>query len=202
MKLFSMDGKFLETFNKITDLVTLNILWLLCCIPIITIGASTSALYQVTLQIAENRDSYITKEFFKAFRENFRQATIVWLAVIVTGFVLLSDMFIISHFFTGSDMSVILGLIFMILILLFAGSMYFFPVIAYFRNSTKKIFSNSFRLAFSNLRTTLPAVFNWPDSCTCDDSFSRKNNYRNIPAYCNCSCLISFLQERTTLKAV
>ena len=83
MKLFSMDGKFLETFNKITDLVTLNILWLLCCIPIITIGASTSALYQVTLQIAENRDSYITKEFFKAFRENFRQATIVWLAVIV-----------------------------------------------------------------------------------------------------------------------
>ena len=68
MKLFSMDGKFLETFNKITDLVTLNILWLLCCIPIITIGASTSALYQVTLQIAENRDSYITKEFFKAFR--------------------------------------------------------------------------------------------------------------------------------------
>ena len=154
MKLFSMDGKFLETFNKITDLVTLNILWLLCCIPIITIGASTSALYQVTLQIAENRDSYITKEFFKAFRENFRQATIVWLAVIVTGFVLLSDMFIISHFFTRSDMSVILGLIFMILILLFAGSMYFFPVIAYFRNSTKKIFSNSFRLAFSNLRTT------------------------------------------------
>ena len=98
MKLFSMDGKFLETFNKITDLVTLNILWLLCCIPIITIGASTSALYQVTLQIAENRDSYITKEFFKAFRENFRQATIVWLAGIVTGFVLLSDMFIISHF--------------------------------------------------------------------------------------------------------
>ena len=111
MKLFSMDGKFLETFNKITDLVTLNILWLLCCIPIITIGASTSALYQVTLQIAENRDSYITKEFFKAFRENFRQATIVWLAVIVTGFVLLSDMFIISHFFTGSDMSVFNSLI-------------------------------------------------------------------------------------------
>ena len=66
MKLFSMDGKFLENFNRITDLVTLNILWLLCCIPIITIGASTSALYQVTLQIAENRDSNNSKEFFKA----------------------------------------------------------------------------------------------------------------------------------------
>ena len=57
MKLFSMDGKFLETFNKITDLVTLNILWLLCCIPIITIGDSTSALYQDTQQLAEKRET-------------------------------------------------------------------------------------------------------------------------------------------------
>ena len=81
MKLFSMDGKFLETFNKITDLVTLNILWLLCCIPIITIGASTSALYQVTLQIAENRDSYITKRIFlKLFvKTSGRQLLFGWL---------------------------------------------------------------------------------------------------------------------------
>lgn len=64
MKLFSMDGKFLETFNKITDLVTLNILWLLCCIPIITIGASTSALYQVTLQIAEKQRFIYHKRIF------------------------------------------------------------------------------------------------------------------------------------------
>ena len=57
MKLFSMDGKLLENFNKITDLITLNLLWLICCLPVITAGASTSALYQVTLQIAENRES-------------------------------------------------------------------------------------------------------------------------------------------------
>ena len=155
MKLFAMDGKFLENFNKITDLVILNLLWILCCIPIVTIGASTSALYQVVLQFAENRESYITKEFFRAFRENFKQATIVWLVTLLVGFVLLSDMFIISHFFAGSSMPAILGLIFVITLLLFAGYMYFFPVIAYFRNSTKKIFSNSFRLAFSHLGTTL-----------------------------------------------
>lgn len=155
MKLFSMDGKFLSCFNKITDMVTLNLLWILCCIPVITIGASTSALYEVSLQIAEDRESYIAKSFFQAFRENFRQATIVWLVTLVTGTILISDMFIVSHFFTGSGISTILGLLFVICILLFAGSLYFFPVIAYFRNSTKKIFSNSFRLAFGRLGTTL-----------------------------------------------
>ena len=151
MKLFAMDGKFLENFNKITDLVILNLLWILCCIPIVTIGASTSALYQVVLQIAENRESYITKEFFRAFRENFKQATIVWLVTLLVGFVLLSDMFIISHFFAGSSMPAILGLIFVITLLLFAGYMYFFPVIAYFRNSTKKFSATLLDLLFHTL---------------------------------------------------
>ena len=155
MKLFSMDGKFLSGFNKVTDLVTLNLLWLLCCIPIVTIGASTSALYQVSIQIVEDRDSYIARSFFQAFRENFKQATIVWLCTLIVGAVLISDMFIVSHFFASSGISVILGLLFVICVLLFAGSLYFFPVIAYFRNSTKKIFTNSFRLAFGRLGTTL-----------------------------------------------
>jgi len=155
MKLFSVDGKFLSGFNKVTDLVTLNLLWLLCCIPIVTIGASTSALYQVSIQIVEDRDSYIARSFFQAFRENFKQATIVWLCTLIVGAVLISDMFIVSHFFASSGISVILGLLFVICVLLFAGSLYFFPVIAYFRNSTKKIFTNSFRLAFGRLGTTL-----------------------------------------------
>lgn len=155
MKLFSMDGKFLSGFNKVTDLVTLNLLWILCCIPIVTIGASTSALYQVSIQIAEDRETYIARSFFQAFRENFKQATIVWLSTIIVGAVLISDIFIVSHFFSSSSICVILGLLFMICVLLFAGSLYFFPVIAYFRNSTKKIFINSFRLAFGRLGTTL-----------------------------------------------
>lgn len=159
MKLFSMDGKFLDGFTKLTNMVILNLLWILCCIPVITIGASTSALYQVSLQIAEDRDSYVAKSFFHAFCENFKQATIVWLAILATCAILFSDMFIVSHFFANSGISFILGLLFMIFLLLFAGSLYFFPVIAYFRNSTKKIIFNSFRLAFGHLGTTFQLFF-------------------------------------------
>ena len=155
MKLFSMDGKLLENFNKITDLITLNLLWLVCCLPVITIGASTSALYQVTLQMAENRESYIAKTFFHAFRENFKQATQIWLICLIAGFLLISDLFIVSHFFTGASVPFLIVLLFMAVLLLFAGFLYFFPVIAYFKNSLKKIITNSFRLAFGYLGTTL-----------------------------------------------
>lgn len=149
-----MDGKFLNIFNRITDLVVLNLLWILCCLPIFTIGAATSALYQVTLQMAEDRESYIVKSFFHAFRENFKQATASWLICLAAIVVLLADTYVVSHFFTGTYITYVV--LFLILaFLLFCIMLYMFPVIAYFKNSLKKIFINSFRLAFGNLATTL-----------------------------------------------
>lgn len=154
MKLFSMDGKFLTFFNRVTDLIVLNLLWLLMCLPIFTIGASTAALYRVTLQMAENKESYIAKSFFCAFRENFRQATVVWIAFLLSGLLLLADIFVISHFFAAA--AVPFTILFFIILLLWAGCLlYVFPVIAYFKNSLKKVFINSFRLAFGNLILTL-----------------------------------------------
>ncbi len=152
MSLFSMDGKFLEYFNKITDLIILNVLWLLCCIPIVTIGAATSALYQISLQMAENRESYIARSFFQAFRENFKQVTQIWLISLGVGLILFCDLYIVSHFFKAP---VLLSFLLMLCLILFSGFLYFFPVIAYFRNSTKKLLENSFRLAIGHPGTTL-----------------------------------------------
>ena len=100
MKLFSMDGKFLNIFNRITDLVVLNLLWILCCLPIFTIGAATSALYQVTLQMAEDRESYIAQSFFHAFLENFKQATASWLICLAAIAYYLCSFIFHSVFFT------------------------------------------------------------------------------------------------------
>lgn len=154
MKLFSMDGKFLNVFNRITDLVVLNLLWLLCCLPFFTIGASTSALYQVTLQMAEDRESYIARIFFHAFRENFRQATITWLICAFSILLLLADLYVVSNFFSSFHYTFTV-LFFILAFLLLCVMLYLFPVIAYFKNSLKKLFVNSFRLAFGNLLTTL-----------------------------------------------
>ena len=77
--LFNVDGPVLQFVNKIVYSVYLNILWFLCCIPVITVGASTTALFYVTLKISKNEEGNITKAFFRSFRQNFRQGTLIWL---------------------------------------------------------------------------------------------------------------------------
>ena len=85
------DNPVVNGIGRIADFVVLNLLWVLCSIPIITIGASTTALYTVMLKIVKNEEGYLVKGFFKAFRENFKQSTVIWLVFLALGIVLLVD---------------------------------------------------------------------------------------------------------------
>ena len=75
----------------------LNLLWILCSLPVFTIGASTTALYYVTLKMVQDEESNITAMFFRAFRENFRQATTLWLIMLGIGLLLAGDGYILYH---------------------------------------------------------------------------------------------------------
>ena len=92
----------------------LNILMLICCIPIFTIGASVTAMYYVAFKMVKNEEGYITKSFFKAFRENFRQATPVWLVMLALLVFFWVDLSVIrSGIMSKSDVTSILeGIIF------------------------------------------------------------------------------------------
>ena len=70
------ESKLMLFFTKIAYSAYLNVLWFLCCLPIVTAGASTTALFYVTLKIAKDEEGNITKSFFRAFRQNFRKAKI------------------------------------------------------------------------------------------------------------------------------
>ncbi len=83
MRLFDLDSKFMHYANKFADLMGLNLLTLICCLPIVTVGASITAMHRVLLAIYRDEESYITKSFFKAFKENFKQATVIWLIYLV-----------------------------------------------------------------------------------------------------------------------
>lgn len=72
MKLFSYDSKFMKFLNTFFDVAWLNLLWFVCCLPLVTIGPATIAAYTVTLRIVEGTEGYIAKEFFKAFKENLK----------------------------------------------------------------------------------------------------------------------------------
>ena len=82
MKIFNPDSPFMTVLSRIGDMVILNILTGLLCIPVITAGAAFTAQYYVMLKIRRDEDSGTIKLFFRSFRENFRQATVIWLITI------------------------------------------------------------------------------------------------------------------------
>ena len=82
-KLFDINNPIWRFMGRVADVFILTLLWALCSIPIITIGASTTALYYVTLKMNEGIDEYMCRSFWKAFKDNFIPATILWLILAV-----------------------------------------------------------------------------------------------------------------------
>ena len=96
--IFNPDSKFMHFANKFSDLITLNLWFVLTSLPLITIGASATAMHYVLLRIYRDELEYsITKNYFRAFRENFRQATAIWIVYVVFGAVLFADLFFMTN---------------------------------------------------------------------------------------------------------
>lgn len=86
-KIFSCDSPLIQMLNRVTDFMLVNLLYLLCCIPLITIGAARTALYHVSFLWEENEDAG-AKAYLLAFVRNFRQSFIPWCCVVLSGCVL------------------------------------------------------------------------------------------------------------------
>ena len=91
-RIFDMNNKFFRFMSKVADLCILNIICVVCCIPVITAGASITAMYYVTLKMVRNEEAYILRSFFKSFKQNFKQATIINLIMLLIGVVLYVDL--------------------------------------------------------------------------------------------------------------
>ena len=96
--IFNLDSTFMKYANKFADLMFLNIVAIVFCIPIFTIGASLTAMHTMVLKIYRDEESYVIKGFFKAFKENFKQATIIWLLYLVMILVLFLDFWYIRNY--------------------------------------------------------------------------------------------------------
>lgn len=152
--LFSMDGKFAQFMGKLADVVILNVLLVVCSLPIVTAGAATTAFYYVMLKLVKNEESYVFRSFFKAFRENFKQSTIVYLIVLAVAAVLGFDFYFAVR--QGNGTGSPLFVVFCVIALFFyMGSCYLFPLMAFFENSTKKVFKNAFLMAIAHFPYTI-----------------------------------------------
>ena len=153
-KLFNMDNKFFSMMGRAADLMILNIVFIICCLPIVTIGASLTALHYVTLKMVRNEESYIVKSFFKSFKQNFKQATIINIIMLLTAAVLFIDLRIAK---AGSG-AMYKGLfsLFIAFALIYAMILlYIYPILAKFFNSVKNTFVNAFLMSVRHLPLTL-----------------------------------------------
>ncbi len=163
MKFFSYESKFSQLVLMLCQSCLLNVLWFICSIPIVTIGASTTALYYVCLKIVRGEEQYVIPMFFRSFKENFRQATQLWLIMLGAGILLGTDGYILSHLRTHSTgpAAVLWTLLFALLI---AASiayaiilLYVFPLTASVVNTNKAMLKNSFLIGTHYLFATILA---------------------------------------------
>ena len=161
MKIFSYDSKFSQTLLKVSYSCWLNTLWFICSLPIFTIGASTTALYSITLKIADDKEYSITKQFFESFKSNFAQSTRLWLITLFAGLFLGLDLYIVLKLRSASTgiiaiiWTIILALIIVAFIIYTITTIYLFPLIAYFENNDKAMIINSFLFGIRYLFTTI-----------------------------------------------
>lgn len=93
MKKNIFENPVIEILNLVGKLIILNFLWILCCIPVITIGAATSAMYSVMFKIVDNADGLLFLPYFKAFKNNFIQSTAIWFIILFVGSIFGFDLF-------------------------------------------------------------------------------------------------------------
>ena len=154
MKIFDLDSPLMNVLNKMADLMWLNILTLICCIPIITAGAAFTSMHYVALKIVRNEESYITRSFFKSFKTNFRQATLIWLLILLIAAVLGGDYYIITK--SGIQFSSVLVILIMAAaVLVICTALYVFPVLAKFDNTIMGTIRNAFIMSILQLPKTV-----------------------------------------------
>lgn len=154
---FGENGMLYRSVTKMTSLVLLNVLFLLTCIPIVTIGAAISSLYTMTLQMCRNEESYILKSYLKAFRQNFKKATEIWTLFLI-GILILGIDFRIVITLENLPVRIFVTVLLAVLFILLMVISYAFPLIAAYENTLGHTMKNSFILAMSKIGYTVPIV--------------------------------------------
>ena len=156
-RFFSMDNKFFTFMNKVADLCILNIICLVCCIPIVTAGASITAMYYVTLKMVRNEEAYIVRSFFKSFKDNFKQATIINLIMIAVGAVLYLDLNVAKNM-PGSAGQIFHVIFMAFVIIYYVLFLYVSPILARFYNTIRNTIKNALFMAIRHLPYTVVMV--------------------------------------------
>ena len=148
-KILSYDSLLVRLFHTVTNIMFVNILWLLCSLPVVTMGAATTAAYYVFYRNITGEDDAVIKPFFKAFKQNFAQATLLWLPLLLIGIVLALDVtFVLANYMNTFHVlwvaTAVIGLLYLIII------SHCFAIMGRFDAPIKQLIGNCFLVFLLN----------------------------------------------------
>lgn len=143
-------------FTKVGDCIVLSIFWLICCIPIFTIGSATASLYYVVHKNIKKSRGYPYKDFFKSFKDNFAQATVSWLVALITGLLFgIITLYFYSALIAGLSIGYGFFLLAVIDLIYFGYLVWLFAYVARFEGDVTNTIKLSAIMAFSHIGTTV-----------------------------------------------
>lgn len=153
--LLSPDSPVMTFITRIVNSVWLNILWFVCSLPVVTAGASTTALFYVSLKMVRNEEGNITEQFFRAFRDNFRFSTKVWGILLALEIILGLDGYVLLKMHSVNVFWTLVTAVFIVVLIVFAIIlMYVFPLMAWFENTVLNMLKNSLMIGMRFLLCT------------------------------------------------
>lgn len=154
--LFDQDRAFWRLINKVADLVILNVVFLLCCLPVITIGPAYTALYYTVMKTVRKERGYVMRNFFHSFKQNFLQGTIIWVLIMIVGTFL--AMTIYSNWdgaLAGGTTQLVMWLAIILAFFLVSIFIYIFPVLSRFEFKIGHTFAFSYLIAIRYIGYTI-----------------------------------------------
>ena len=153
--LFHYENPFIQFLVRVGDLMILNALFILCSLPVVTLGASLTALHRVTQNMLFEQEEPLLKAFFRAFRQNFRQSTLAWLVELVVIVSLVCDVLLVMAYFDGGLAKAMYILVAVLAILVAGVFSYLMPLIARYENGMRQQVNNAVVLAIIKLPKTV-----------------------------------------------
>jgi len=149
MNIFYMNSLFARGIGKLVQMLYAGFLWFLFSLPVVTVGAASTALYEVMMKAAKEEEGYIGKSFLNAFRNNFKKSTYVWLPILAAEIIFVVNLFYYAVL-GGGNYPVQSVVFFLLLLAGLAVYSYAFPILARFENTTGDTFRMAFILLLQN----------------------------------------------------
>lgn len=154
--LFSTDGTIYKVMTLLYRLIILNLLWCVSCIPVITVGASTTALFYVVGKIVRNEEVHEFRDFVKGFRESFRQATCIWLILCGAYLVIFTNLSFLSQYDSLSGLMLVIQLPVLVQVIII--SVFVFPLLSRYEAGTLALIKTSWILGIKHIGSCLASL--------------------------------------------